>query len=151
HLTFTALVRALATIERPAVLFLDDLQWADLSSLRLLRALASDPEIRCLLILLAYRTEEVPSDHVVSREAQAMRDAGTKGGTIELGPLDEDALVALLCGYLRTDRAQTEPLARVIAQKTAGNPFFVRRYLGFLHRRRLLVFHVDRNAWTWDL
>jgi PAS domain S-box-containing protein len=151
QLTFTAFVRALLASHAPLVLFLDDLQWIDAASLKLLHAVAVDPEIRSLLILCAYRSEEVSPDHPIARSLERARSAGARLTRIELGPLDSNALVGLLCDALRAEPLTVAPLARLFRRKTASNPFFIRQFLGYLYREHLLVFHADRGQWDWSL
>lgn len=151
HLVFAAFVRALSARGPPLVLFLDDLQWTDLPSLKLLRALTGSGDARSLLILCAYRSEEVGPDHPVSHTLQSIEEAGTTALKMKLGPLAVPALVALLCDVLRVSPGQATPLAQAVAQKTAGNPFFVRRFLEFLYREELLSYVPSRGQWSWDL
>jgi predicted ATPase/signal transduction histidine kinase len=151
HLTFGKFVRALTAVGPPIVLFVDDLQWSDPASLRLLRSMAVDPEIRSFLLLGAYRSEEVGPEHPVFRTMAAISAAATAVHRLELGPLEAPALTALLEDALRVTPERASALAEVVHKKTAGNPFFVRQFLGFLHREGLLVYHPERGAWTWDL
>jgi len=147
---FTAFVRALLEDGPPLVLFLDDLQWFDAASLKMLRAVAVDPEVRSLLILCAFRSEEVGPHHPVHGTLDSIRTAGARVATIELGPLDADSVLALLCDVLRVQPAGAASLAGVVRRKTASNPFFVRQFLGYLYRRQLLVFDAEQARWTWD-
>lgn len=151
HLVFTAFIRALIASRPPLILFLDDLQWIDVSSLKVIRAVAADPEVRSLLILCAYRSEEVGLDTPLARTLDLIRTGGPHVTSVALPPLDMEALVALLCNALRKDRDKVVPLAEQIRRKTAGNPFFVRQFLGYLYRRCLLVFSAENAEWSWDL
>jgi PAS domain S-box-containing protein len=150
QLVFTAFVRALLAEGPPLVLFLDDLQWVDASSLKLLRAVAVDPEIRSLLLLCACRSEGLGPGHPVTAALESIRMAGARVATVELGPLDPDSVLALLCDALRVEPARAASLADVVRRKTASNPFFVRQFLGYLYRKALLVFDVEQGRWTWD-
>ncbi|WP_257458580.1 sensor histidine kinase [Archangium lipolyticum] len=150
HLTLQAFVRAVAA-DRPLVFFLDDLQWTDAASLRILRALAKDPESRHVLLLGAFRTREVGSKHPLVRTLEEIRDAGTAVTRLEVGPLSTGALVALLSDVLRCEPERAMPLVELIQGKTAGNPFFVRQLLRSLQRGGLLVFDEGRGTWLWEL
>jgi len=150
QLVFTAFVRALLAEGPPLVLFLDDLQWFDAASLKILRAVAADSEVRSLLILCAFRTEEIGPDHPVTGTLDSIRTAGARVATIELGPLDADSVLALLCDVLRVQPAGAASLAGVVRRRTASNPFFVRQFLGYLYRKQLLVFDAEQTRWTWD-
>jgi predicted ATPase/signal transduction histidine kinase len=151
HLTLQAFIRAVATADRALVLFLDDLQWTDAASLRVLRALATDPESRHVLLLGGYRPREVCHDHALMRSLDEIRRMGGALHRLPLGPLGMDALVALLGDVLRCAPDRARPLAELFLERTAGNPFFVRQLLRSLQRDGLLVFDEARGTWTWDL
>jgi PAS domain S-box-containing protein len=147
---FVALVRALIEDAVPLVLFLDDLQWADPASLTLLAAIATDPDVRGLLIVGAYRTEEIGADHPLWRAAARVRASETPIATLELGALERSGVVALLCEALHVEPQQAGPLAEAIEKKTAGNPFFVRQFLGYLYQAGLLVYDPLTGRWAWE-
>ena len=150
QLVFTALVRALVVEGPPLVLFLDDLQWFDSASLKILRAVAVDAEVRSLLIVCACRSEEVGPDHPVTGILGSIRTAGAHVTSIELEPLDAASVLALLCDALRVEPARASSLADVVRRKTANNPFFIRQFLGYLYRKHLLAFDAEQARWTWD-
>jgi PAS domain S-box-containing protein len=147
----TAFLRALASEERPLVLFLDDLQWLDAASLRLLEAVATDPTLRAVLLVGAYRDDEKAAPHALRAALSRIRAAGTPVATTELGPLDREAVLALLCETLPVEPARAAPLADAIRRKTGGNPFFIRRFLGHLYRQGLLRRDAESGQWTWEL
>ncbi|WP_433926628.1 AAA family ATPase [Sorangium cellulosum] len=150
HLTLQAFVRAVAAF-RPLVFFLDDLQWADAASLRVLRALVTDAESRRVLLLGAFRPRDVGPDHPLARTLDEIGRVGAVVMRLDLGPLGIDALVALLADLLRCKPDRARPLAALVLAKTGGNPFFVRALLRSLHRDRLLAFDSARGTWTWNL
>ncbi|HEX8538045.1 MAG TPA: AAA family ATPase, partial [Cystobacter sp.] len=108
HLTLQAFIRAVAA-DRPLVFFLDDLQWADAASLRILRALAMDPDSRHVLLLGALRAREVGPQHPLSRMLDELRGKGSAVTRLEVGPLELDSLVALLADVLRCGRERARP------------------------------------------
>ncbi|PTL78245.1 ATP-binding sensor histidine kinase [Vitiosangium sp. GDMCC 1.1324] len=138
-LTFQKFIQVLATSEHPLVLFLDDLQWADPASLKLFQSLASDPDSRHVLLVGSYRPEE------------AGMEVGAAVHSIEMAPLNLDELTKLCGETLRGEPGHVQPLARLILKKTAGNPFFVTRFLRYLHHSGLLRFDAERGTWDWDL
>ena len=150
HFAFLALMRALASPEHPLVLFLDDLQWADVASLRLLEVLATAPDLRAFLIVLAFRPDEGEAEPAVAKVLDSLART-PRFRRIDLAPLGPDAIVALCGDLLRSDPGRVRPLAALIEKKTAGNPFFIRRMLRFLHQSELLVFDAAKGTWTWDL
>ncbi|MFP2905596.1 AAA family ATPase, partial [Pyxidicoccus sp. 3LFB2] len=152
HLVFQSFVQALAAAEHVLVLFLDDLQWADAGSLQLLKALASDPDSRHVLLVGAYRPREVGPDHPLTRWIDALREAEAMPfGTLELPPLDLPAVTALCADTFRCGPERAGPLAERVLRKTAGNPLFITRFLRLLHQSGLLVFDLDTGAWRWEL
>ena len=135
---------------RPVVLVLDDLQWADRASLDLIRLLLSDPSVRDLLVIGAYRDNEVDAAHPLSlmlTELGALDD-GPARTDLHLDGLERVDLLALVADMLRADPADVAELADVVLGKTLGNPFFVLRFLEDLHTRGVIRF-ADRR-WQWD-
>ncbi|WP_437837204.1 sensor histidine kinase [Sorangium sp. So ce1153] len=144
-------VRAVASQRPPLAIFLDDLQWTDAASLRVLRALAADPGSRHVLLIAAYRSREVGLAHRLHGILEELRQAQVPITRLPLGPLDAEAIVALLADALRCEPARAQPLAGLILAKTAGNPFFIRQLLRSLQEKRLLLFDASRSTWTWNL
>jgi PAS domain S-box-containing protein len=149
--TFGHFLDALATREHPLVLFLDDLQWLDPATLELLMQLVSQSERRHLLLLGAYRSNEVDAGHPLRTTLDSIRRSGTLVREIFLGPLAVEELVSLLADMLRSPPDQVTPLARLVREKTEGNPFFALQFLAALHEERLLWLAPDTGGWTFDL
>jgi predicted ATPase/signal transduction histidine kinase/PAS domain-containing protein len=147
---FIAFLRALVEERTPLVLFLEDLQWADPASIQLLAAIAAEPDVGGLLVIGTHRTGD-GADHALEQAATRMRTAGTPVATVELGALEKRSVVALLCEALRVDPEQAAPLAETIGKKTAGNPFFVRRFLVYLYEAGLLAYDPQSGRWSWDI
>ena len=150
-MVFQQFVGVFARREHPLVLFLDDLQWADVGSLKLLERILTDADTRHLLVLGAYRDNEVTAPHPLLSTLDALRAGPASPATITLGALSAGDVTRLLADTLRTDTARVEPLSRLVFDKTAGNPFFAIQFLLALHRERLLEFDRDARAWQWDL
>lgn len=157
--TFQAFLAACAPSDQPLVLFLDDLQWADTPSLTLMGRLVGGVTEASLLVLGAYRNNEVDDAHplmAMLRELEAQRDTGSAGGRrvlhrLELAPLEHDAVTNLVAETLQTSAGAVTPLADLIFEKTRGNPFFVNQFLTSIHTQKLLRFDRARDAWVWDL
>ncbi len=139
------------TASHPLVLFLDDLQWADAGSLKLLHVLLAAPGRRHLLILGAYRDSEVHAAHPLSLALVGLCGAGVAVREIALGPLGAPQIAELLEHALSEGAARVASLSEVILEKTQGNPFFVGQFLRSLHAERLIRFDESADAWTWDL
>jgi len=151
RLVFQNFVGAVAGRERPLVVFLDDLQWADAASLGLLPSLLTNPEIEGLLLIGAYRDNEVDEGHLLTRSVAGLEAAGARVERITLGPLDLPDLTQLVADCLRRGDPETQALARLVVQKTEGNPFFVRQFLRTLWEEGLLQFDHDGRRWAFRL
>lgn len=135
----------------PLVLFLDDLQWLDSVTLNLIEALVTGQEVQHLLLIGAYRNNEVGPAHPLMRILDAMRKHGTGFREIVLTPLGASDLSRLVTDSLHCDPALALPLARLVYQKTGGNPFFAIQFLTALAEEKLLVFDPGAGRWIWDL
>jgi predicted ATPase/signal transduction histidine kinase/tRNA A-37 threonylcarbamoyl transferase component Bud32 len=150
-------VSVFAQPEHPLVLFLDDLQWADSASLNLIHLLTSDPESKNLLLIGAYRDNEVHSTHPLVRTIAKIREDGGVANEISIKPLEfghVSQLVAETLGETNSESAaapRTLPLAKQIFEKTQGNPFFITQLLKALYSEKLLTYDINRDSWQWDL
>jgi PAS domain S-box-containing protein len=134
--------------DRPLALFLDDLHWADAATLELVEHLLTHTDVRHLLLIGAYRDNEVTSAHPLMRALERIRNADVPVQGIVLGPLILEHAEQLIADSLRCDRELAAPLAAMIYEKTAGNPFFIIQFLKALFDERLLTF---AHSWRWDL
>jgi histidine kinase len=135
----------------PLVIFLDDLQWADRASLHLIQQWMTVFNDQQLLIIGAYRDNEINASHPV---AEFLHDLHSSGGTIHsiaLSPLGLAEVDCLIQDTLRCEPERSLPLAELILRKTAGNPFFINEFLGFLHQEKLIDFNTQQGIWQWDL
>src|SRR5580704_10214069 len=142
---------AFARPEHPLALFLDDLQWLDTATLELLERLITDPDVRHVLLIGAYRDNEVSPSHPLMRTLAAIRDAGARAQEIVLAPLGLDDVERLVSDSLRWERDSAGPLALLVYEKTGGNPFFAIQFLMALAEDGLLRFDSGAAAWTWEL
>ncbi|HEY9858861.1 MAG TPA: serine/threonine-protein kinase PknK, partial [Candidatus Obscuribacterales bacterium] len=148
---FKQFIRVFSQVEHPLVLFLDDLQWADLPSLQLIELLVSDPESQYLLLMGAYRNNEVSAAHPLTDTLTHIQQTGAIVHHIILQPLSLTDVNQLTADTLRADFAKVTPLAELIWQKTQGNPFFLTQLLKSLHQENLLSFNFQQNCWQWDI
>ncbi len=151
NLTFESFFRVFAGEEHPLALFLDDLQWADLPSLRLLARLMTDVETTHLFLVGAYRDNEVEPGHPLLATVDEMRGAGARVETITLAALGREHVVELVVDALRCTPEEAGPLADVCLGKTGGNPFFLGQFLLRLHERGAFRFDGRAARWRWDL
>lgn len=147
---FQGFLRVFCTPQHPLVIFLDDLQWADPASLELVQHVASDARHGHLLIVGAYREKEVGPVHPlrIAREDLRARVPVTE---LSLGPLDAASLGHLVADTLRMPVDEVATLARLVLDKTKGNPFFSSQFLRTLHTKGLLTLDHATGAWVWDV
>ena len=151
QLVFRRFLGAFARPEHPLALFLDDLQWLDPATLELLERLVTDPDVRHVLLIGAYRDNEVSPTHPLMRTLAAIRDAGARPREIVLAPLGLDDVEQLIADALRCGPDSAGPLALLVHEKTGGNPFFAIQLLTALVEEDLLLFNRGAAAWIWDL
>ncbi|QCP48886.1 PAS domain S-box protein [Trinickia violacea] len=151
QLVFRRFIEVFARPEHPLVLFLDDLQWLDVATLDLIEDLLNRSHPQNLLLIGAYRDNEVDSAHPLMRKLDAIRAAGGKVATIALAPLARPHLEQLMADALRCEPARVAPLARLVHDKTAGNPFFAIQFIASLTEDGSLIFDHDAARWSWDL
>lgn len=147
-MTFRRFLSVWATAEHPLVLFLDDLQWIDPGSLKLLEYLATHPELRHLMLICAYRDNEVGPAHPLMLAKESIRARG-KVEEIGLRPLSLNHLSQMVAETLTCPAAKAQPLVEVIGGKTGGNPFFTIQFMQGLFEDRLLSPGPD--GWRWDM
>lgn len=137
--------------DRPLVLFIDDLQWLDTATLELLAALATSPDTRHLLLVGAYRSNEVDAQHPLTTTLAMLRKTNMPMHELALQPLSVRDLEALVAKTLRGEPADSAALAALVWDKTQGNPFFANQFLTALGDDRLIWFDRRSLRWQWDL
>src|ERR1700677_297345 len=150
QLVFRRFIGVFARQEHPLALFLDDLQWLDAATLDLLEDLLTQSDLQHLMLIGAYRDNEVDATHPLTHKLDAIRQAGALVQEIHLAPLACDDVEQLIADALRCDPAHVAPLAQLVEEKTAGNPFFVIQFLYSLAEEGLLRFDQDAAGWSWD-
>jgi PAS domain S-box-containing protein len=151
HLVLRRFVGVFARADHPLALFLDDLQWLDAATLDLIEDLLTSSDVQYLLLIGAYRDNEVDAAHPLRRKLKAIENAGAKVEQIILAPLASEHIAQLIADALRCDSERAAPLAQLIHDKTAGNPFFVNQFLHALAGEGLVHFDHDIGGWCWDL
>lgn len=134
----------------PLVLFLDDLQWHDAATLDLIEDLLTQSDLH-LLLIGAYRSNELDAGHPLKRKLDSIRRADVNFEEITLSPLTADDVAQLVADTLRCGPKRAAPLAKLVHQKTMGNPFFAIQFLSELAEEQLLTFDHESARWRWDL
>ncbi|MEG4304665.1 AAA family ATPase [Microcoleus sp. D3_18a_C4] len=148
---FKEFMNVFAQAEHPLVLFLDDLQWADLASLKLIQELVTDQNSRYFLLIGAYRDNEVNSTHPLVQTVEKIKQTGADVHHIILPCLDLSSVTELVWDTLGNQTEKLKSLSELIFNKTGGNPFFITQLLSTLYSEKLLVFEFTVGAWQWDI
>jgi PAS domain S-box-containing protein len=151
QMVFRRFLAALARAEHPLILFLDDLQWVDKATLELLERLVLDSEIHHLMLIGAYRDNEVGPSHPLTHMLANIRSRQANVHEIVLRPLVFPDVAKLVADSLNCATDSAEPLAKLVYEKTGGNPFFTIQFFTSLAEERLLRFDPAHSAWTWDM
>ncbi|MEG4034419.1 AAA family ATPase [Microcoleus sp. S36b_A4] len=151
NLLFQKFISVFTTKEHPLVMFLDDLQWADSASLKLMQLLIGESQSSHLLLIGAYRDNEVSAAHPLMLTLDEVTKTGATVNTITLAPLARTSLNQLVADTLTCSLNLAEPLTELVYQKTKGNPFFATQFLKALHQDGLIIFHLQGGYWQCDI
>jgi predicted ATPase/signal transduction histidine kinase/GAF domain-containing protein/tRNA A-37 threonylcarbamoyl transferase component Bud32 len=150
NLLFQKFISVFTTSKHPIVFFLDDLQWADSASLKLIKLLITNTD-NVLLLIGAYRDSEVSVAHPLMLTIDEIKQTNTAVNHIYLTPLDLNNISQLLADTFNCTIERAKPLAKLVLKKTAGNPFFINEFLKSLDTQKLLTFDLQKGEWHWDL
>jgi predicted ATPase len=161
---FQRFIQVFTTKDHPLVIFLDDLQWADTASLKLIQLLMDGTSSRLakdkenihenqgsLLLISAYRDNEVSNLHPLHLTLQEIINKGGVINTIKLLPLSQVDLNQLIADTLRCPEAIAVPLTQMVFLKTEGNPFFASQFLKLLYDDELIKLNFDAGHWSYDI
>ena len=151
QLLFQRFIGVFARPEHPLALFLDDLQWLDAATLDLLEDLLTRSDLPNLLLIGAYRDNEVDASHPLGRKLAAIKDAGGSVREITLAPLGREHLRQLIVDALHCEPDPAEPVAQLVLEKSGGNPFFAIQLVTSLAEEGVLSFDHDAGRWSCDL
>ncbi|MGF1936844.1 MAG: trifunctional serine/threonine-protein kinase/ATP-binding protein/sensor histidine kinase [Nostoc sp. ChiQUE02] len=151
NLLFLKFTQVFTASEHPLVIFIDDLQWADSASLKLMHLLMSEADIGYLLLIGAYRDNEVNPIHPLMLTLEEIQKLDTTVNTITLAALDRVSINHLVADTLSCSLALATPLTELVLSKTKGNPFFSTQFLKALHQDQLITFNFDGGYWECDI
>ena len=151
NLTFQRFVRTFCAKEHPLVIFLDDLQWIDSATLKLIELILLDEQTQSLFLIGACRDHEVSPTHSLILMLESLRNQGAALQEITLTPLTLEPLTQLVAETLHRNPDTVRSLAQVVLRKTEGNPFFVGEFLKLLYGENLLTFDAQQLSWQWNL
>ena len=150
EVVFFDFVQTFCQEDHPIVIFLDDLQWADLASFDLIKKLLKDNELKYLLMVGAYRGNEVSAGHPLLEMLDDLSKFDVPMDTLQMKPLSFMNIKQLVADTLNINR-DIDQLVELIFEKTAGNPFFCNTFLTMLHDEKYLIFDTQREKWVWDI
>jgi predicted ATPase/class 3 adenylate cyclase len=151
---FQDFIRVFARSEHPLTLFIDDLQWADGATLSLLRVLLSDPDLKHLLLVGSYRSNEVNDAHPLTLTLEELRRAGILPLDLKLSGLSEKDVRMLVADSLNLPPQKTalaDDLAEVVMRKTEGNPFYAGEFLKSLYQENLIFLDEEEGIFQYDM
>jgi PAS domain S-box-containing protein len=151
NLLFQKFIQVFTTPAHPLTIFLDDLQWADPTSLKLMQLLLTATPGGYLLLIGAYRDNEVTTAHPLMLTVAEIARSQAKVQTIDLQPLSIDDINQLVAATLICAPRIAQPLTNLIYQKTQGNPFFTVQFLTALHQEDWIWFDRQAGYWQCDL
>jgi len=150
NMAFKRFVSVFASERHPLVLFLDNLQWIDRASVDLIFTLITDPDIKFLFLIGAYRSNEVDSSHMLTSMLEEFQKVRIQPRHIILEPLDINSAKALIVNFLKCSTEDATGFSELVHKKTGGNPFFIHQFLKLLYEENKLVLHAT-SGWEWDI
>ena len=150
NLVISNFISVFCDAEHPLTLFLDDLQWADLPTLKLMERMLAEGQTEYLLLLGAYRDNEVNAGHSLAISLEKLRQNNHAINQITLKPLPLEQIAYLIGDTLGQTQKITD-LTRLVWQKTGGNPFFINEFLQALSDEKLLEFNHQLRNWEWSI
>ncbi|MEH2349758.1 MAG: AAA family ATPase [Nostoc sp.] len=151
HRIFGQFVRVFCSESHPLAIFLDDLQWIDSATLKLIELMLLDEQTQSLFLIGAYRDNEVNPTHPLALMLERLRKQGAVLQEIVLAPLTLEPLSQLIAETLHQNADTVRPLAELVLRKTEGNPFFVNEFLRMLYSENLLTFDAEHLSWEWNI
>lgn len=148
---FRSFIGSIARLDRPLVVFLDGMHRSEPATLVLVQQLFEAGGTPRLVIVCAFRDDETPTEHPLSRQLDAMRRSGIDVVDIELGALGIDDLVGLTASMLAMTPDEARPLAQVVRDKTAGNPHFAVEFIRGLYDDSIIRFDSATGTWRSEL
>jgi predicted ATPase/signal transduction histidine kinase len=148
--TFIRFFRSIVRNNNELVLFLDDLQWVDPESLQILKMVLVQG-IPNLFIIGAFRNEEINPAHILHGFINEIIGAGIPLEQIAIGPLDKETITRIIADSSKTDRVIADPLAKIILERTKGNPFYIKEYVHSLFHLNHLKYDLNQENWEWDI
>nr|MBS0037240.1 serine/threonine-protein kinase PknK [Saprospiraceae bacterium] len=153
-LLFRNFIRALTSSGNPLVVFLDDLQWADIETINIIRdllKLSRNDVTKSLFLIGAYRDNEVSEAHPLVIMLEEVKEFGVQITDLNLSPIRLEDVCKIVMDTFNCSEEKATDLAQIVFQKTGGNPFFVNQFLSSLYLEELVVYDLHSGSWIWDI
>lgn len=144
-------IRVFCSPKHPLVIFLDDLQWVDAATLKLIEGVMTETSVHHLFLIGSYRDNEVTATHPLFAILKNLEQENYDFSRIHLNPLNLTDITQLMADTLQSGKRPVSPLAELVVAKTGGNPFFVNQFLIMLYQEHLLSFNAGQGYWEWNL
>ncbi len=151
NLVFQNFIRIFGAAEHPLVIFLDDLQWVDSASLKLIKLIVTDTDMQYLLTIGAYRDNEISANHPFKLALEDMHQQGVKIEQITLAHLSVEYISQMIAETTHSKTSLVGSLAELVMDKTGGNPFFVKEFIKTLHTKNLFKLNRSSLSWEWNI
>ncbi|MBU0991790.1 MAG: diguanylate cyclase [Proteobacteria bacterium] len=149
NVVFKNFVSVFTQKDHPVALFLDDLQWADLASLQMIRYLITSLDINYLFVIGSYRDNEVTEAHPLMDTLDEIEKAHIQIDKVYLLSLQEKDVIRLITDFLKCPQEHGDALGKLVYRKTSGNPFFVNQFMKILYDKKVLKLD-GASGWQWD-
>ncbi|CUX58114.1 PAS sensor protein [Agrobacterium genomosp. 13 str. CFBP 6927] len=147
---FQNFIAVFATREHPLVLFLDDLQWLDLATLDLFTHISTREDLKHLMIIGAFRDNEVGPSHPLTHRLDVIRAADRPFDEVRLSGISPADVSLMLSDLFETEPNKVARLSRIICSKVGGNPFFILQFIGAMADENLIYYDSNALEWCWD-
>lgn len=151
QLVLIKFLQVFAAQAHPLVIFIDDLQWSDTASMQQINYIINNNEIKYLLLIAAYRDNELTDTHPLLALVREMKKSRVPVHEIKLEPLNQSCIEQLLVETLNCTEQAAYPLAEALFQKSAGNPFYTKQLLHDIFENGSLYFNWRERSWKWDI
>ena len=147
--TLANFLQALGQQNRIVSIFIDDMQWADVATIKLLQHLVESKNSSNLLLIVAYRDNEISTTHPLNQFLEDIKKTTSFNSQINLLPLKATAIDEFIAASLSLTLQEIQPLIDIVIEKTAGNPFFIKEFIKSLNEQGILTKN-KKNQWHWD-
>jgi len=151
NLVLQNFISAFSSLGHPFIIFMDDLQWADIPTLQLIELLMDDDKQQHLFIMGAYRDNEVDEFHPLMLTLKNLQQLKATVNIITLSPLTLSHITQLVADSLKVTTQHIMPIAQLCWEKTRGNPFFINQLLHTFYQNKAITFNKQQGHWEWDL